>query len=157
MSFLKTDRPSMFDRASAPPAEGTTALPNGGALSRLFGDTTDTTDTADADERDDEGIEAHALRVLSDAEQSFKQRAQKEADRFDLVTDTEYWIAAGFQSRRQKDAFLAALRERFSLPGDDDKYIDGWELAKALGIALPREDVPYNTGKVDRRWLELTR
>ena len=111
-----------------------------------------------ADESDDETAEQHADRVLSEAEQAFKDRAKAEQKRFELATDSEYWLAMCFQSRQQKEDFLAALREKLGLKDDGDKYLDGWEVAKALGIQLTREDVPYNTSsKLDKRWLSLSR
>lgn len=142
MSFLKTDKPSGA------------GLFGGGGKSRF-----DTAPARPVDEIDGENLEQHAARVLTEAEQAFRDRAKAETERFELATDTEYWCAIGFQSRRQKDAFLAALRERFGLADDGDKYLDGWEVAKALGIELPREQVPYNTsaGKVDKKWLSLAR
>ena len=115
----------------------------------------------DEDEADDlEGLDPEqvATRVLSEAEQAFKDRAQAEARRFELATDSEYWVAMGFQSRRQKEQFLSALREKLGLADDGDKYLDGWEVAKALGIHLDREEVPYNTSaRQDKKWLSLTR
>lgn len=119
----------------------------------------------DAETADDEaeydglGVEERAERVLSEAEQAFKDRAAAEAKRFELATDSEYWFAVCFQSREQKEQFLRALAERFGLKDDGDKYLDGWELAKALGIKLDRVEVPYNTsaGKIDKRWLGLSR
>lgn len=110
------------------------------------------------DEREDENAEQHADRVLSEAEAAFKARAQAEQERFELATDSEYWFAVCFQSRRQKEAFLEGLRRKLGLKGDADKYMDGWELAKALGIDIPREEVPYNTSaKLDKRWLAMSR
>jgi hypothetical protein len=116
------------------------------------------------DDEDDAAYEGlppqeRAERVLTEAEEAFKARAKAEAERFELATDSEYWLAIGFQSRRQKEQFLRALAEKFRLADDGDKYLDGWEVAKALGIPLEREAVPYNTseGKVDRKWLSLAR
>lgn len=106
----------------------------------------------------DQTLEEHAAEVLTEAEAGFRDRARNETDRFFLATDTEYWFATCFQSRSQKDQFLAALREKFGLKDDGDKYIDGWMLAKALGIELDRVEVPYNTSsKLDKTWLGLAR
>lgn len=107
---------------------------------------------------DDKTLEEHAAEVLSEAEAGFRDRARNESDRFFLATDTEYWLTTCFQSRSQKEQFLAGLREKFGLKDDGDKYIDGWALAKALGIHLDRVEVPYNTSsKLDKTWLKLSR
>lgn len=83
----------------------------------------------------------------------FRARAKDENQRFRLATDSEYWTCICFQTREQKEAFLAALK----LIEFGDKYLDGQVVAKALGIDLPKAEVPYNTGsKVDSEWLKFT-
>lgn len=139
---------SMFDNKP-----GKSSLFGGGSGSRFLSEP-----KPEADEYEGMGVEERATRVLSEAEQAFKDRAKAEADRFELATDSEYWLAIGFQSRAQKEQFLAALREKLGLKDDGDKYLDGWEVAKALGITLDRVEVPYNTsGKIDKKWLSLAR
>ena len=139
---------SLFDKPAAKPGLF------GGNKSSLFSGPADD----DEDQDDELPPEERAERVLSEAEAAFKARAQAEADRFELATDSEFWVAIGFQSRRQKEQFLQALRDKLGLKDDGDKYLDGWEVAKALGITLDREQVPYNTSaKVDKKWLSLTR
>ena len=62
----------------------------------------------------------------------FKGRAQVENQRFLDATDSEYWFAVCFQTREQKEEFL----EKLKLMEIGDKYLDGMEVAKALGIEL---------------------
>jgi hypothetical protein len=61
---------------------------------------------------------------------AFMQRTINEADRFKLVTDTEYWCCMCFETREQKEAFLKAL----GMLEEGDKYIDGRKVAASLGI-----------------------
>lgn len=85
---------------------------------------------------------------------AFKARAQAEQDRFALVTDSEYWVGVCFQSREQKEAFLAAVK----LLQHGDKYIDGRLLAQRMGVTLPAADVPYNpTPRVDAKFAALVK
>ncbi len=116
---------------------------------------------ADDDEFPGDTEEEGAARALGELESAFMQRAKREGDRFELATDSEYWVAVCFQSRGQKEQFLAGLAriaKRAGVEVDGDKYIDGWDVAKALGIALDRVEVPYNTSsKVDSVWRSLTR
>lgn len=85
---------------------------------------------------------------------AFKARAQAEQERFALVTDSEYWVAACFQTREQKEAFLAGLK----LLQHGDKYIDGRLLAQRMGIELPPAAVPYNTSaRVDAKFAALVK
>lgn len=70
----------------------------------------------------DSSAECDALQV------AYKDRRSKEAVRFRAATDSEYWFAVCFQSREEKDAFLA----EFGLGRLGNKYIDGAALARAL-------------------------
>jgi len=84
---------------------------------------------------------------------AFKERDKAERERFRLATDSEFWFAVCFQSREQKEAFLKAV-EWFE---HGDKYLDGWYVAKKLGIDIPEVDIKYNTSsRIDKKLLELT-
>lgn len=83
------------------------------------------TDEADYDYEVDAGEE------LDDSRRAFRERAAKEQERFAAVTDSEFWVAVCFATREHKEAFLAALYLH------DDKYVNGHELARQLGIDLP--------------------
>jgi hypothetical protein len=68
--------------------------------------------------------------------------------------DTEFWFAVCFQTRGQKVQFL----ERAKLLELGGKYLDGWEVAKILGIALDPVEKKYNTSdKVDKKLTALAR
>lgn len=84
--------------------------------------------------------EQAATQEVSAVLAAFKLRAKNEQERFLLATDSEYWMGVCFQTRAQKEAFLAGV----NLLQHGDKYIDGELLAKRMGIALPAADVPYN-------------
>lgn len=89
---------------------------------------------------------------LSALQVGFRKRAKDEGKRFEQATDTEYWACLCFQTREQKEAFLKAL----NLLTIGDKYLDGQEVAKVLGVELPGADVPYNTSsKIDSAWTEF--
>ena len=86
---------------------------------------------------------------LSELQAGFRKRAKDEGRRFEQATDTEYWACLCFQTREQKEAFLKAL----NLLAIGDKYLDGQEVARVLGVELPSADVPYNTSsKIDPAW-----
>lgn len=84
---------------------------------------------------------------LDEVQASFRERIKTENSRFQNTTDSEYWFAVCFQTREQKDAFLKAMN--LFLIGD--KYLDGLEVAKQLGIDIPKADIKYlPDGKVDK-------
>jgi len=55
-------------------------------------------------------VEADSKAEVSAVLQGFKDRAKAEQKRFDLATDSEYWVALCFQSREQKEEFLRAVK-----------------------------------------------
>lgn len=84
---------------------------------------------------------------LDEVQASFRERIKTENSRFQNTTDSEYWFAVCFQTREQKDAFLKAMN--LFLIGD--KYLDGLEVAKQLGIDIPDANIKYlPDGKVDK-------
>lgn len=63
---------------------------------------------------------------------AYRERAQREDERFVRATDSEYWFAVCFEDRAEKEAFLKAAKVKTALLGD--KYLRGRDLAAALGI-----------------------
>ena len=97
--------------------------------------------------------EVDSLSDLTELEDGWRKKMSAEGKRFELATDSEYWACLCFQTREQKEAFLAALGVLYL----GDKYLDGQEVAKKLGISLPPADVPYNASEgAVNRWDEFT-
>lgn len=99
-------------------------------------------------------IEVDSLADLDAVQRGFRERAKNEDKRFELVVDSEYWFAVCFQSRAQKERFLMAMKW-IEL---GDKYLDGQEVARLMGVDLPAEQVPFqSTGKIDKDWLSFVK
>lgn len=99
-------------------------------------------------------LEEDSAADLTALQQGFRNRAMQEGARFELAVDTEYWACLCFQTREQKEAFLAAL----NILEFGNKYIDGQLVADRLGVSLPSANVPYNTSvKVDKKLAELVK
>jgi hypothetical protein len=75
---------------------------------------------------------------------------KQQADAIELANDSEYWFCMYFQSREQKDAFIAALGL------DQNKYIDGAAAAAKMGIELPKRPAKYKVGRMDKKLTDLT-
>ncbi|SFO82803.1 hypothetical protein SAMN05421810_10192 [Amycolatopsis arida] len=71
-------------------------------------------------------------RELNALQQGFRDRARREAERFRLATDSEYWIAVCFKSREDKERFL----RNAGLLAIGDKYMDGYAVARVLGVPM---------------------
>jgi hypothetical protein len=84
-----------------------------------------------------------AVQEFNEVQKAFMDRNKAEAERFQLATDSEYWCCLVFQTREQKEHFLAAMH--WMTHGD--KYIDGVKAAKSLGVDVPAVKVPYNTSE----------
>jgi hypothetical protein len=97
-------------------------------------------------------VEERAETVLNEAQIAFRDRARAENERMMLAVDSEFWVALSFQTRAQKEQFL----ELAKLIHLGDKYLDGWEVAKVMGITLDRVKQPYNdSSKLDQKWIDL--
>lgn len=79
------------------------------------------------------------------------RRQQREA--IDEANDAGYWFGVYFQNRHQKEAFIKAIGAAELTEG---QYIDGVELAKAMGIKLEPRTLPYKTGQIDKKCAALT-
>ena len=102
-------------------------------------------DTVDYSAGDPETNSQEEASALLDG---FRERANREAERFTLATDSEFWFAIGFQSREQKEVFLAAMQWL----GYGDKYLNGCHIAEDSGIKLPQVKLADPTKKpVDRK------
>ncbi len=77
-------------------------------------------------------IEVDAEEEISEVLQGFKQRAEREDQRFWDAVDSEYWFAICFQTREQKEEFLKKL----GLFEIGEKYLQGMKVAKKLGVTL---------------------
>jgi len=123
--------------------EGLGALDGG--LDSLEGDTA----SLDLEEPPDSARKEHPLpKDLEDLHGSFSARAKAEQNRFELVTDSEYWFCICFQSREQCLAFLEA-KGWLTETNDSDKYLDGLEVARLEGVELPAVQVPFVPQKPD--------
>ena len=74
--------------------------------------------------------DAPVEKKVAEIRTAFMQRTKNEAARVELVTDTEFWCCLCFETRDQKDNFLKAA----GLFDIGDKYLDGRQVARKLGI-----------------------
>lgn len=77
-------------------------------------------------------IDADVAAELGALEAGFREREAKETTRMTNEIDSENWFAVVFETRAQKEEFLAKLR----LLDIGDKYFDGRDVAKVLGVEL---------------------
>lgn len=90
--------------------------------------------------------EKDSLLELDGLQAGFRDRMSREQKRFEVVTDSEFWLALCFQDREQKEAFIAAL----GLLAHGDKYLDGELVAQKLGITIPPPVLKLRTPKVPK-------
>lgn len=95
--------------------------------------------------------EVDSLADLDEVKRGFRERAKAESQRFQNVTDSEYWFAVCFQTREQKERFLQAM----DWIQYGDKYLPGPELAKMQGIDLPEADLGKTEPRIDKDFAAL--
>lgn len=84
----------------------------------------------------------------------------KNYQQFEDEFDSEFWVCVVFQTRAQREAFMAAMLERGMLPADiskDDKYLSGTQLAKSLNVPLPPGPAWRPEPAPKDRWAALAR
>lgn len=78
-------------------------------------------------------LEKDSASELDALSAAMRERRTIERERYRQATDSEYWVALCFRSRKHKEAFIAgAGAARLG-----DKYVDGHAFARSLGIDLP--------------------
>jgi hypothetical protein len=85
------------------------------------------------------------------AARQLRKSLEGEIVQLQLTLHAEYWFAVAFESRAQKEAFLAAVGGHPL----GDKCLDGCELAEGLGLELPEASVPYVTEDSDPKLNKL--
>jgi hypothetical protein len=98
-----------------------------------------------------EGVEAAALAEAQAIREAFQTKYRGELDSFRAQDDPDYWFLVCFQTRAQKDAFLAAAGwDKFG----GQLYLDGLKLAAALGVDIQpitlKRQTPANVVKILR-------
>lgn len=97
-------------------------------------------------------IEAEAAEEVSEILNGFKARDERECARREDATDSEFWVAVCFQTRAQKEEFLRKL----GLLEIGDKYLDGMEVARKLGVTLTSPVPPMPIIRIDQKLIDLT-
>jgi len=92
-------------------------------------------------------VQGNAIAELDAIQTGFMMRLEKERERTIGRYDTEYWVAVIFETREQKETFLAALDITIE---EGDKYVDGYVLAQRLRIKLPDSDIDWSDRRVNR-------
>lgn len=85
-----------------------------------------------------EGLQASSDQEVSDMMASIRENRKNNAERFRDIESGEFWFCVCFQSRSQKDKFIADLLKKYAPNKDDfgNKYVSGLELADMLGIPV---------------------
>lgn len=81
-----------------------------------------------------DNLEEDSKRELTAMEIAYRERAKVEEKRQKYATDSEHWVAICFSTREDKEAWIKNVVGDFSL---GDKYVNGYKLAKTMGIHLP--------------------
>lgn len=83
------------------------------------------------------------------------RRALVEKERFADATASSFYACLIFQSDEQRDAFIEAMKWRDAQDDEDPCFLDGLEIAKRIGVALPATP-PERKTQSRKRWERLT-
>lgn len=97
-------------------------------------------------------VEADTKAELNALQSGFIARAKQENARREKATDSEYWFCVCFQSRDQVEEFLK--KSGWAKP--NVKYIDGQQVAKAIGVKLTPDTTGFGQTRIDRKLAKFT-
>lgn len=83
-------------------------------------------------------VEADVAVEMTETLRLLLEHKKRQRDLYRIANDDEFWLAVCFQSRDQKEEFLAALK----LTDLGDKYLDGLQVAQRLGVAIAAVPLP---------------
>jgi hypothetical protein len=92
-------------------------------------------------------LQTDAVAELDAIAAGFRERKDKEAERFELAVNTDYWMCLCFATQAQRNAFVDAAGWRDL----GTRYLDGREVARRLGYDLP-PDPEWPNSKRDTTW-----
>lgn len=87
---------------------------------------------ADAGGFDGVNVEEEAQAEISEALRAFRKDAERASERMLDNTDSGFYICMGFPTRAHKDEFL----RKSGIDQAGDRYLDGMEVARILGIRM---------------------
>lgn len=97
-------------------------------------------------------IEPDCIAEMNAVVKGFQENDAKRRAYYRQIFDTEYFVAVCFQSREQKEEFLA--KSGLSQFGQD-KYLDGRKVARHLGVELTPNNVSQRPLAVDTTFAEM--
>jgi len=95
--------------------------------------------------------ERDSLVEMEEVHTGFRDRARREQQRYWDAVDSEYWCCVCFQTRAQKEEFL----QKAGWAALGDKYLDGLQVARALGIAITAPSPPKPRLRLDPKLVAL--
>lgn len=102
-------------------------------------------------------VETDAKAELTALQAAFRERAKNEASRFEDATDTGYYTCLVMENRDQLDAIIAHFRD-LGANIDEDMFLDGREIARVLGVELPKQGVGGGKlGRIDKAFAKMVR
>jgi hypothetical protein len=107
---------------------------------------------APAKPKDEQTAEEEGAEEMTEALREFKAASKRENDRFAQATSPEYWFGVYFETKEQRDEFLAFLKALSLL---EDQWINGRKLAEKLGCILKSPRLPRRSYKIDPKLAEL--
>jgi hypothetical protein len=97
--------------------------------------------------------EAEGQQEMTEALAAFKQASKRENDRFAQATSPDFWFGVYFETKEQRDEFLAFLK---ALDLMEEQWVNGRKLAAKLGCVLKSPRLPRPSFKIDPKLADLS-
>lgn len=87
--------------------------------------------------------------------QEFIERRESSRGAVDEMTEVGFYLVPVFETHDQKMKFLGFLNERFGIEADRETFVNGFELAKAMGCTIERSGLHFSDPKPEKALQEL--
>ena len=95
-------------------------------------------------------LEPDAMTEFDAVKKAMRDQDKLAAKKFEMITDSRYYVVVCFQSHDQRAEFMKKARLK------DLEYCDGLTLAENLGVKLTSEALDYPKQRIAKIWERLT-
>ena len=87
--------------------------------------------------------------------EGFIERREKSRGNLDEILDVGFYATVIFETYKQKMMFVNFLREKFGIEADREMFLNGFALAKAMGLEIPYSGLKFPTPKPETSLQEM--
>ena len=113
-------------------------------------------DYAKEDEKDvEDTVEEGEHGEKDEKLQGFIERREKSRGNLEEILDVGFYVTVIWETYKQKMMFVNHLKEKFGIDADRELFVNGFALAKAMGLEIPYSGLRFPTPKPETSLQEM--